>query len=196
MGAPRAELWGDGRPGGIGPGSPHANREDSFHRRAGWDAQSRQAPEFSITPTCKQMSKVQKKARTIVDIATSDDNFTTLVGALQAAGLVDTLKGNGPFTVFAPTNAAFDRLPKQTLEDLMLPKNKSRLQEVLKHHVVSGRRMAKEVSRQSSLSPMSGDAVPVRAKGTRVRIGDATIQQTDLEAENGIVHVIDRVLLS
>jgi uncharacterized surface protein with fasciclin (FAS1) repeats len=77
----------------------------------------------------------------------------------------------------------------------MLPKNKSRLQEILKHHVFSGRRMAKDVSRESSLSPMSGDAVRVRAKGDRVRIGEATIQQTNLEAENGIVHVIDRVLL-
>jgi len=141
------------------------------------------------------MSKVQKKARTIVDIATSDDNFTTLVGALQAAGLVDTLKGNGPFTVFAPTNDAFDRLSKDTLEDLMLPKNKSRLQEILKHHVVSGRYMAKDVTSESSLSPMSGDAVRVRAKGNQVRIGEATIRQTNLEAENGIVHVIDRVLL-
>lgn len=141
------------------------------------------------------MSKVQKKARTIVDIATSDDNFTTLVGALQAADLVDTLKGNGPFTVFAPTNDAFDRLSKDMLEDLMLPENKSRLQEILKHHVISGRQMAKDVTNESSLSPMSGDAVRVRTKGNRVRIGDATIQQTNLEAENGIVHVIDRVLL-
>lgn len=141
------------------------------------------------------MSQVQKKAQTIVDIATSDDNFTTLVGALQAADLVDTLKGNGPFTVFAPTNAAFGRLPEDTLEDLMRPKNKSRLQDVLKHHVISGRQMAKDVTSQSSLSPMSGDAIRVRSQDGQVRIGDATIRQTNLEAENGIVHVIDRVLL-
>lgn len=141
------------------------------------------------------MSKVQKRAKTIVDIAAGDDNFTTLVGALQAADLVDILKGKGPFTVFAPTNKAFDRVPQETLEDLMRPKNKGRLQELLKHHVISGRRMAKDVSGLSSLSPMSGETLRVQAKGNRVRIGDATIQQTDLEAENGIVHVIDRVLL-
>jgi len=141
------------------------------------------------------MSTVQKKAPSVVDIATSDKNFSTLVSALQAAGLVNTLKGEGPFTVFAPTNAAFEDLGESTLEDLMRPKNKTRLQNILQNHVVQGRRMAKNVAESSSLSPMSGKSLPIRSgEGKKVRIGDATIQQTDLEAENGIVHVINRVL--
>mgnify|MGYP006279353027 CR=1 FL=1 len=140
------------------------------------------------------MSTVQKKAPSVVDIATSDKNFSTLVSALQAAGLVDTLKGDGPFTVFAPTNAAFEEIDEDTLQDLMKPNNKTQLQNLLKNHVVQGRRMAKNVAESSSLSPMSGKRLRIRANGEQVRIGDATIRQTDLEAENGIVHVIDRVL--
>jgi len=141
------------------------------------------------------MSTVQKKAPSVVDIATSDKNFSTLVSAIQAAGLVDTLKGEGPFTVFAPTNAAFENLSDGTLEDLMKPENKTQLQNILKNHVVQGRRMAKDVTDRSSVSSMTGDSLRIQAKGDRVRIGDATIRQTDLQAENGIVHVIDRVLL-
>jgi uncharacterized surface protein with fasciclin (FAS1) repeats len=140
------------------------------------------------------MSTVQKKAPSVVDIATSDKNFSTLVSALQAAGLVDTLKGDGPFTVFAPTNAAFEEIDEDTLQDLMKPNNKTQLQNLLKNHVVQGRRMAKNVAESSTLSPMSGKRLRIRANGEQVRIGDATIRQTDLEAENGIVHVIDRVL--
>lgn len=140
------------------------------------------------------MSTVQKKAPSVVDIATGDKNFSTLVNALQSAGLVDTLKGEGPFTVFAPTNAAFENLPGSTLEDLMKPENKSRLQSLLKNHVVQGRHMAEDVAGSRSLSPMSEEGLRIRTDGDQVRIGDATIRQTDLEAENGIVHVIDRVL--
>jgi uncharacterized surface protein with fasciclin (FAS1) repeats len=141
------------------------------------------------------MSTKTKKATSIVDIATSDKNFSTLVQALQTGDLVDTLKGKGPFTVFAPTNDAFDRLPDGTLEDVMKPANKEKLQNILKHHVVQGRQMAKNVAKQSKISPMDGSSLKIQAKGDRVRIGDATIRQTDLEAENGVVHVIDRVLL-
>lgn len=141
------------------------------------------------------MSTVQKKAPSVVDIATNDKNFSTLVSALQAADLVDTLKGDGPFTIFAPTNAAFENLSESTLEDLMKPENKTRLQNILKNHVVQGRRMAKDVAGRSSLSSMNGETLRIQAKGDQVRIGDATIRQTNLEAKNGIVHAIDRVLL-
>lgn len=141
------------------------------------------------------MSTVQKRAPSVVDIATNDKNFSTLVSALQAAGLVDTLKGEGPFTVFAPTNSAFENLSDGTLEDLMKPENKTQLQKILKNHVVQGRRMAEDVADRSSFSSLSGDPLRIQAKGDQVRIGDATIRQTDLQAENGIVHVIDRVLL-
>ncbi len=141
------------------------------------------------------MSTVQKKAPSVVDIATNDKNFSTLVSALQAAGLVDTLKGGGPFTVFAPTNAAFEDLSESVLEDLMKPTNKTRLQNLLKNHVIEGRRRARDVAESSSLTPMSGKRLHIRTnEDQQVRIGDATVRQTNLDAENGIVHVIDRIL--
>lgn len=141
------------------------------------------------------MSTQTKKAKSIVDVATSDKTFSTLVRALKAGDLVDTLKKKGPFTVFAPTNAAFEKLPKGTLEDIMKPANKEKLQKILKHHVVRGQQMSTAVAKQSKISAMSGSSLNVQAKGDKVRIGDATIRQADLEAENGVVHVIDRVLL-
>lgn len=141
------------------------------------------------------MSTQTKKATTIIDVAANDKNFSTLVRALKAGDLVDTLKGKGPFTVFAPTNDAFEKLPKGTLEDVMKPENKEKLQKILKRHVVKGRQMSAVVAKESKIRPMGGSALQVQAKGDRVRIGDATIRQADLEAENGVVHVIDRVLL-
>lgn len=141
------------------------------------------------------MSTKTKKAQTIVDVATSDKNFSTLVRALKAGDLVDTLNGKGPFTVFAPTNEAFENLSGNTLQDLMKPANKARLQKILKNHVVKGRRRAKDVAGQTALASMGGQSLPIQASNDRVRIGDATIQKTDIEAENGVVHVIDQVLL-
>ena len=140
------------------------------------------------------MAKVQQ-AKTIVDLATDAGNFKTLVDALQSADLVETLKGSGPFTVFAPSDDAFKKLPKETRESIMKPANKSRLQRILKHHVVEGRKQAKEVSSASSFKMLGGKTLNVRKRGDQVRIGDATITKTDLEAENGTVHVIDRVLI-
>ncbi len=140
------------------------------------------------------MSTQTTKATTIVDVAANDKNFSTLVRALKVSDLVDTLKGKGPFTVFAPTNDAFEKLPKGNLEDLLKPENKEKLQALLKRHVVKGRETSSEVARKTKIRPMSGTTVQIRAKGDQVRIGNATIRQTDLEAENGVVHVIDRVL--
>lgn len=141
------------------------------------------------------MSTKTKKAESIAALATSDKNFSTLVQALKVGDLVETLQGEGPFTVFAPTNDAFDRLPEGTLEDLMKPENKGKLQDILKHHVVKGRQMSKSVATKSTISPMGGSSLKIQAKGDRVRIGEATIRQMDLDAENGVVHAIDRVLL-
>lgn len=141
------------------------------------------------------MAKVKEKAKTVVDIAMGDENFSTLVKALQAAGLVDTLKGDGPFTIFAPTNKAFDRLPDTDREDLFKSANTSRLTRILKHHVVSGRRMAQDIKKRSSISPMKGGSLRVETEGPRVKVGGATLQSTDLEAENGVVHAINRVLV-
>lgn len=141
------------------------------------------------------MAKVQKQAKTIVELAKDAGNFATLVDAIKAADLTDTLKGSGPFTVFAPSDEAFKKLPKETRESIMKPANKSRLQRILKHHVVEGRKMAKDVTSASSFKALDGKTVNVRTKGDKVHIGDATVQKTDLEAENGVVHVIDRVLM-
>jgi uncharacterized surface protein with fasciclin (FAS1) repeats len=141
------------------------------------------------------MATKTKKANTIVDIATNDKNFSTLVRALKAGDLVDTLKGKGPFTVFAPTNAAFETLPENTLQDLMKPANKARLQNILKNHVVEGRRMSKDVAKQSALSSMGGRSLSIQSANDQVQIGDATIRRADIEAENGVVHVVDQVLL-
>ena len=141
------------------------------------------------------MSTQTQKATSVVDVATGNKDFSTLVKGLKAGGLVDTLKGKGPFTVFAPSNAAFEKLPEGTLDDLLKPANKEKLQGVLKRHVVKGRQMSSAVAKESKISPMSGSSLQIQAKGDSVRIGDATIQQADLEAENGVVHVIDRVLL-
>jgi uncharacterized surface protein with fasciclin (FAS1) repeats len=141
------------------------------------------------------MAKIEEKAKTIVDLAKNAGTFKTLMAALRSADLVDTLKGNGPFTVFAPSDDAFKKLPRETRDEIMKPVNKSRLQRILKHHVVEGRQMAKEVSGSSSVKMMDGKTLTVRKKGDQVRLGDATITQTDLEAENGVVHVIDRVLM-
>jgi uncharacterized surface protein with fasciclin (FAS1) repeats len=141
------------------------------------------------------MAKIEQKAKTIVQLADRAGNFGQLVVAIKEADLADTLKGDGPFTVFAPTDAAFKKIPKDTRESLMQPANRDRLQRILKHHVMKGRKMAKDVTSASSLTMMDGKALPVQQKGNKVRIGDATIQDTDLEAENGVVHVIDRVLM-
>ena len=141
------------------------------------------------------MAKVQKKAKTIVELASNAGDFSTLVTALKAADLVDTLKGSGPFTVFAPTDEAFDRLPSDLRDSLMEAENKERLQQILQHHVMEGRKRSRTVRSAPSLKMLDGTSVQVQKKGDKVQIGDATIQDTDLEAENGLVHVIDRVLM-
>jgi uncharacterized surface protein with fasciclin (FAS1) repeats len=141
------------------------------------------------------MAKVQEKPKTIIDLASGDSNFSTLVDAITSADLVSTLKGKGPFTVFAPTNAAFDQLPKGTLKSLLKGTNKLRLQQILKHHVAQGRNMSSEVAGMSSIKMLSGETVPIQKQGNVLSIGDASIRRTNLEAENGVVHAIDHVLM-
>lgn len=140
------------------------------------------------------MAVAKKRAATIVDLAASDKNFTTLVDALKQADLVETLKGRGPFTVFAPSDKAFEGLSRETWGTLMKPSNKSKLQNILKHHVVKGRKSAEDVLGASSMKMLDGSTLTIDKKDGAPRIGGAMIQQTDLEAENGVIHVIDRVL--
>jgi transforming growth factor-beta-induced protein len=129
----------------------------------------------------------------IVDIAVQDGRFTTLVAAVTAAGLVDTLKGEGPFTVFAPTDDAFAKLPAGTVEGLL--NDIPALTDILLYHVVSGKVMAADVVALSSASTVLGKDVAIKVEGDTVMINDAQVIITDIEASNGVIHVIDAVLL-
>lgn len=138
---------------------------------------------------------IQAKTKTIVDVAQQAPRFSVLVDALKAADLVETLQGKGPFTVFAPTDEAFNKLPKETLSNLLQPENKEELQAILKNHVVAGHMAATDVVGEASMETVQGSNLPVRSKGDIVRIGDATVTETDIEADNGIIHAISAVLL-
>ena len=131
----------------------------------------------------------------IVDTAVEAGQFKTLAAALGAAGLVDTLKGSGPFTVLAPTDAAFAKLPAGTVENLLKPENKAKLTEILTYHVVDGNVMAADVVKLSEAKALNGMMVKVKVSGDTVMINDATVTSTDIAASNGVIHVIDTVLL-
>jgi len=137
----------------------------------------------------------QAPARDIVDTAVAAGSFTTLAKALQAAGLVDTLKGKGPFTVFAPTDEAFAKLPAGTLEDLLKPENKSKLQRILTYHVVAGTVGSAQVVKMSSAKAVSGDSITIKTSGQTVMVDNATVVKADIPASNGVIHVIDAVIL-
>jgi uncharacterized surface protein with fasciclin (FAS1) repeats len=136
-----------------------------------------------------------KASADIVDTAVAAGSFNTLAAALKAADLVDTLKGPGPFTVFAPTDAAFAKLPAGTLESLLKPENKAKLAGILTYHVVSGKVMAADVVKLTSAKTVNGQAVTVAVKDGKVRVNDANVVKTDIAASNGVIHVIDTVLL-
>jgi uncharacterized surface protein with fasciclin (FAS1) repeats len=131
----------------------------------------------------------------IIDIAASNPDFSTLVAAVSAAGLVDTLKSDGPFTVFAPTNAAFAALPAGTVEGLLLPENRDTLISILTYHVVPGAVTSDQlVGQRIDVATVQGDTVHIN--GTHgVRVNDATVTTVDIIASNGVIHVIDTVLL-
>ncbi|HEX2659243.1 MAG TPA: fasciclin domain-containing protein, partial [Polyangia bacterium] len=131
----------------------------------------------------------------IVDTAVAAGTFTTLAAALQAADLVTTLKGAGPFTVFAPTDAAFAKLPAGTLDDLLKPANKAKLQAILKYHVVAGKVLAADVVKLTKATTVQGADVAITVSGTTVKVNDANVTATDVQASNGVIHVIDAVLL-
>lgn len=134
-------------------------------------------------------------SNTIVDVAGKAGTFKTLLAAAQAAGLVDTLKGPGPLTVFAPTDDAFAKLPKGTVETLLKPENKEQLARILKHHVVAGKVMSKDIAgKRLAADTAAGTKLAIDAR-RGVRIGGATVTTADVEASNGVIHVVDRVIL-
>jgi uncharacterized surface protein with fasciclin (FAS1) repeats len=131
----------------------------------------------------------------VVEVAVENGSFTTLVAAVKAAGLVETLQGKGPFTIFAPTDAAFSKLPEGTVEMLLKPENKDKLTAVLTYHVVSGKVMAADVVTIDKATTVQGQSVMVKSSDMGVMINDANVIKADVEASNGVIHVIDKVLL-
>ncbi|MCH2110454.1 MAG: fasciclin domain-containing protein, partial [Polyangiaceae bacterium] len=131
----------------------------------------------------------------IVAVAAANEDFSTLVAAVQAAGLVETLQGEGPFTVFAPTNEAFAALPEGTVDSLLLPENKEKLVAILTYHVVPGELKAAAVVGETELVSVQGTAIPVMVSDGKVMVKNANVVATDVMASNGVIHVIDAVIL-
>ncbi|MDA0630535.1 MAG: fasciclin domain-containing protein [Proteobacteria bacterium] len=131
----------------------------------------------------------------IVELAAGNDDLSTLVAAVKAAGLVGVLSGDGPYTVFAPTNAAFAKLPEGTVESLLKPENKDQLTAILTYHVVSGKVKAADVVKLDSAKTVEGSSVTITATDAGVKVDAANVIMTDIAASNGVVHVIDSVLM-
>ena len=148
---------------------------------------------MAITGAAANMGAATDKD--IVDTAVAAGSFKTLATALQAADLVGTLKGAGPFTVFAPTDEAFAKLPAGTLDTLLKPENKSKLQRILKAHVVAGKVMAADVVKLSSAKAVSGDMLAIASRAGVVTVDGAKVVTTDIAATNGVIHVIDSVIV-
>ena len=144
---------------------------------------------FLISPTSTQAAD-----QTVVAIASGNADFSTLVAAIKAAGLVETLNGAGPFTVFAPTNAAFEKLPAGTLDDLLKPENKAKLTAILTYHVVAGKVMAADV-KTGKVKTLQGGELNVVAGPDGVTVDGAKVTKTDIVGSNGVIHVIDTVVM-
>ena len=150
---------------------------------------------LAVMMTALVAGGAQAQGKDIVDTAVGAGQFKTLAAALKAAGLVDTLKGAGPFTVFAPTDEAFAKLPKGTIEELLKPENKAKLTAILTYHVVAGKVMAADVVKVKSAKTVQGGSVSVNAGGGKVMVDGATVVKTDIGASNGVIHVVDSVLM-
>ena len=148
---------------------------------------------FALMPIA--FTSLPAKAQDIVDTAVAAGNFSTLVAAVQAAGLVDVLKSEGPFTVFAPTDEAFAALPEGTVESLLRPENRDQLVAVLTYHVVPGKIMSAEIAGQSTeVESVQGSALSVDATDG-VRVDNANVVAVDIETDNGVIHIIDQVVI-
>lgn len=131
----------------------------------------------------------------VVDTAIAAGQFETLAAALEAAGLVATLKGTGPFTVFAPTDEAFAKLPAGTVESLLKPENKQKLTAILTYHVVAGKVMAADVAGLDQTKSVNGKMIDIEVEGSTVKVNDAAVTAADIAASNGVIHVIDEVIM-
>lgn len=133
--------------------------------------------------------------KNIVEVAVANGSFNTLVAAVQAAGLVDTLSGDGPFTVFAPTDEAFAKLPAGTVETLLKPENLSKRQGILTYHVISGKVMSSDIQPTQMVKTVNGKEVSIKLSGGTVNVDSAKVVAADVAASNGVIHVIDAVIL-
>lgn len=150
---------------------------------------------FAVAAVALPLSMTSASAKDIVDVAAGAGKFNTLVAAVKAAGLVDTLKGKGPFTVFAPTDEAFAKLPAGTVENLLKPENKAQLVKILTYHVVPGKVMSKDIAgKTADVASVEGGKLAVDAR-MGVKINNATVTTADIGATNGVIHVVDTVLL-
>lgn len=147
------------------------------------------------TTAAKEVATQQVGEPNIVTVAATAGDFNTLVAALKAAGLVETLQGEGPFTVFAPTDEAFAKLPAGTVDSLLLPENKAKLVSILTYHVVPGEVLAADVVKLSSVNTVEGQPLSISVDDAGVRVNDANVTTTDVMASNGVIHVIDSVLI-
>jgi uncharacterized surface protein with fasciclin (FAS1) repeats len=150
---------------------------------------------LGIDVAASNATSADAPTKDIVDTAVAAGSFTTLAKALEAAGLVETLKGAGPFTVFAPTDEAFAKLPAGTLDTLLKPENRAKLTRILTYHVVPGRVMAADVVKLHSATAVSGDTIAIATHGGGVTVDNAHLVKTDIVATNGVIHVIDAVIL-
>ena len=148
---------------------------------------------FAITANAGNYG--HKASMNIVETASSNGSFNTLVAAVKAAGLSETLQGEGPFTVFAPTDEAFAKLPAGTVENLLLPENKEQLTAILTYHVVAGKVTSAQVVKLTSATTVNGQDVDIFLKNGTVRVNGATVAAVDVMASNGVIHVIDEVIL-
>jgi len=146
----------------------------------------------SFTPKNDSVHEVEAD---IVDLAVATDFLSTLVAAVKAGDLVDVLKGDGPFTVFAPTNEAFAKLPAGTVEDLLKPENKAKLVAVLTYHVVPGKILSTDLKNGQKATTVQGSEITITLKDGKAMINNATVTAADIMADNGVVHVIDTVIL-
>lgn len=138
---------------------------------------------------------VQAADKDIIDTAVGAGDLKTLAAALTAADLVTTLKGEGPFTVFAPTDAAFAKLPSGMVETLLKPENKQKLVEILTYHVVAGKVMAADAVKLDEAKSINGEMIDIQVEGSAVKVNEANVTATDIAASNGVIHIIDQVIM-
>ena len=150
---------------------------------------------IAVLASLQGAPRLQAQSQDIVDTAVAAGSFKTLATALKAAGLIETLKGKGPFTVFAPTDDAFAKLPAGTIEDLLKPENKQKLTQILTYHVVPGKVMAADVVKLKNARTVNGQSVQITADGGTVMVDGAKVVKTDIRTSNGVIHVIDSVIL-